>query len=55
MADLETVRDRETGWLIQPGNEEEMAGALAEAVSDQALCRSMGKGDGPGWRSSSLP
>jgi glycosyltransferase involved in cell wall biosynthesis len=40
---LETVRDGETGWLVQPGNEEKMARALAEAVSDQPLCRRMGK------------
>ena len=40
---LETVRDRETGWLVQPGNEEEMAGAMTEALSDQELCRRMGK------------
>ena len=45
---LETVVDGRTGWLVQPGNAEEMAQAMARAVLDEALCLSMGK-NGRDW------
>lgn len=40
---LETVSDRETGWLVQPGNDAEMAGAMAEAVTDKPLSTRLGQ------------
>jgi len=45
---LETVRDRETGWLVAPGDEVRMADALAEAVSDNSLASAFGQ-NGRRW------
>ncbi len=45
---LETVRDRETGWLVAPEDEVSMADALAEAVSDNSLASAFGQ-NGRRW------
>lgn len=39
---LETVVNRETGWLVAPGDDISMADALAEAITDRDLTRRLG-------------
>jgi glycosyltransferase involved in cell wall biosynthesis len=40
---LETILNRETGWLVTPDDEASMADALAEAVSDKKLALAFGQ------------
>jgi glycosyltransferase involved in cell wall biosynthesis len=37
------VRDRETGRLVEPGDVEALAGAIAEVAGDAALARALGR------------
>lgn len=40
---LETVVNRETGWLVQPGDDISMADALQEAITDRPISRRLGE------------
>ena len=39
----EIIREGETGYLVEPGNAEELAGRLIELLSSSELCRVMGE------------
>jgi glycosyltransferase involved in cell wall biosynthesis len=45
---LETVLDRQTGWLVKPGDPGAMAAALNQAVTDRPLAARMGRA-GQAW------
>lgn len=45
---LETVRDRETGFLVPPGDPKAMAGALEQLLADPAKGKSLGQ-NGTTW------
>ncbi len=45
---LEIVQDRESGWLVRPGDEDQMAAAMAAAVTDHDLSMRLGR-NGRTW------
>lgn len=45
---METVLNQKTGWLVQPGDADALAGALKEAISDEGVRNKFGK-QGQQW------